>query len=456
MPQAKPFDLSSALALIANPLDGSAGDYDALLEGIGNASLVLLGEASHGTHEFYRERARITRRLIEEKGFEAVAVEADWPDASRVNRFVKGEGDILEGADPLAGFRRFPQWMWRNAEMLDFAVWLRQWNDSRGGERSKAGFYGLDLYGLHASIEAVLRYLDQTDPEAAMRARDRYACFENAKPGPGVYGYEASLGLTQTCEEGALLQLMDMRRNADPRLSHPGVSTLGLGDVDEAFEAEQNARLVLDAERYYRAMFLGRVASWNLRDRHMADTLDALADHLARRSGGTGPAKVVVWAHNSHLGDARATEFTDVGELNLGQLLRERHGYQAYLVGMSTYTGTVMAASDWGAAAEPIRVRPALSGSYEELFHECGSERFYLDLRMDNEVVKALAQPRLQRAIGVIYRPETERESHYFRSRLPAQFDAILHFDHTTPVDPLGIPEPRLGREIPETYPTAV
>lgn len=451
MANANPDDLSSALALIAQPLKTTPEDYDGLLDSIGNASLVLLGEASHGSHEFYLERARITRRLIEEKGFEAVAVEADWPDAARVNRFVKGEGDTLEGADPLAGFKRFPQWMWRNSEVLDFAVWLRQWNDSLIGDRPKAGFYGLDLYGLHASIDSVLRYLDVADPEGALRARQRYACFDAAKEDPALYGYEASLGLSATCEDEALKQLLEMQRHAADRPFRPGPL-----DGDDAFEAEQNANLIVDAERYYRTMFRGRVASWNLRDRHMADTLDALSDHLARRRGGPGPSKIVIWAHNSHLGDARATDFTESGEYNVGQLLRERHGAQAYLLGMTTYTGTVMAASDWGAAAEPIRVRPALSGSYESLFHDTRIPRFFLDLRAENEVIRTLAEPRLERAIGVVYRPETERVSHYFSARLPQQFDAVLHFDHTASVDPLGPPDAHIGDEIPETFPSAV
>ncbi|MDB5106927.1 MAG: hypothetical protein JWP91_4616 [Fibrobacteres bacterium] len=452
-------DLIDALKLVARPLGGEFEDYDDLLDLIGDARLVLIGDASHGTHEFYRERARITRRLIEEKDFEAVAVEADWPDAARVNRFVKGEGDLLEGADPLSGFKRFPQWMWRNAEVLDFVLWLRQWNETLPAGRQRTGFYGMDLYGLHASIEAVLAFLDQNDPEAAMRARERYACFETAAADISRYGYEAALGLTPSCEQQALSQLLEMRRTM--------VESAHDGDADDLFEAEQNARLIVDAEHYYRTMFLGRVSSWNLRDRHMADTVDALSGHLLRmrthegRSGrgafgGSPPAKIVIWAHNSHVGDARATEFADVGEINIGQILRERHGRETFLMGMTTFTGTVMAASDWGAAAEAKRVRPAMEDSFESIFHETGSERFQLDLRLDNEVVRALAEPRLQRAIGVIYRPEIERASHYFHGRLASQFDAVLHFDHTRPVDPLSPPETRLGNDVPETFPSAI
>jgi erythromycin esterase-like protein len=451
MPQSDSFDRSGALALIAQPLLNRPGDYDALLESIGDAGLVLIGEASHGTHEFYQERALITRRLVREKGFQAVAVEADWADASKVNRFVKSDGDVLEGADPLSGFKRFPQWMWRNAEMLDFAIWLRQWNDALPAGGARCGFYGLDLYGMQASIDAILRYLDRADPEAAMRARIRYSCFEYARLDPTQYGQETSLGLTESCEREALDQLLELRRMASERPAQADPL-----EGDDLFEAEQNARLIVNAEEYYRNMFRGHADTWNLRDRHMADTLDELAAHLGKRSGLPGRAKIVVWAHNSHIGDARATGFAEQGELNLGQLMRERHGKQAFLLGMTTYTGTVLAASDWGAAAEPTRVRPALPGSYEAIFHDTGIERFLLDLRTDNDVITALAEPRLHRAIGVIYRPETERISHYFSTRIPAQYDALLHFDHTTPVDTLGPPVTIIGDEVPETFPSTV
>ena len=444
-------DLAGALNLVSHPVRTSPDDYDPLLERIGGAHFALLGEATHGTREFYRERARITRRLIAEKGFEAVAVEADWPDAYRVNRFVKGEGDVLEGADPLSGFLRFPQWMWRNAEVLDFVLWLRQWNDALPPGRRKVGFYGLDLYGLHASIEAVLAYLDVVDPEAALRARERYACFEGGFGDGGRYGYEAALGLSQPCEQEALQQLLELRRRSADYAAKEGPL-----DGDDLFQAEQNARLVVNAEKYYRTMFLSRVSSWNLRDRHMADTLEALAGHISRRRGGIGRARIAVWAHNSHLGDARATESAEEGEYNVGQILRERHPGDAALVGMTTYTGTVMAASDWGAPGENKRVRPALPGSYEELFHDTGLERFLVDLRENNDVIRELGIPRLGRAIGVVYRPETERASHYLRCRMPSQFDIVAHFDHTHAVDPLGPPEPHGGREVPETFPTAV
>jgi erythromycin esterase-like protein len=411
-----------------HPLTGASSDFDPLLGQIGEAHFVLLGEASHGTHEFYHQRAQITKRLIQEKGFNAVAVEADWPDAYRVNRYVRGAGDDAETIDALVGFKRFPTWMWRNADVLDFIGWLRAHNDELTGV-NKAGFYGLDLYSLHASIEAVLSYLVKVDPEAAKRARYRYSCFEHFGENTQAYGYAAAFGLTESCENEVVSQLIDLRRRAAEYASRDGRVA-----ADDLFFAEQNARLVKNAEEYYRSMFRGSVSSWNLRDRHMAETLQALVSHLETQGQ---PAKVVVWEHNSHLGDARATEMGERGELNVGQLVRERYGRDAMLVGFSTYTGTVTAASDWDAPAERKRVRPALKDSYEALFHEIGIPRFLISWNSHDALASALSDPRLERAIGVIYRPETERQSHYFYARLSDQFDAVLHFDETRAVEPL-------------------
>jgi erythromycin esterase-like protein len=433
----------------AHPLKGEAKDYDPLLKLIGDARFVLLGEASHGTHEFYRERAAITKRLIREKGFVAVAVEADWPDAYRVNRYVRGRSDDAEAVDALSGFKRFPTWMWRNADVLDFVGWLRAHNDALASDATKVGFYGLDLYSLHASIESVLNYLEKIDPEAARRARHRYSCFDHFGEDTQTYGYATSFGLTESCENEVVSQLIELRRRAAEYASRDGRVA-----EDEFFTAEQNARLVKNAEEYYRSMFRGRVSSWNLRDRHMAETLDALLAHLERQNGSA--AKVVVWEHNSHLGDARATEMGESGEWNVGQLVRERHGNEAVLVGFSTYTGTVTASSDWGAQAERKRVRPALAESYEALFHEVGVPRFLLPLRDGGRAVNALREARLERAIGVIYRPETERQSHYFYAHLPAQFDAVLHFDETRAVEPLERTARWETGEAPETYPTGI
>jgi len=408
---------------------------------------VLLGEASHGTHEFYRERAEITKRLILEKGFTAVAVEADWPDAYRVNRYVRGQSEDADADAALGGFRRFPVWMWRNRVVLDFVEWLREHNLSREGGGRQAGFYGLDLYSLHTSIEAVLSYLDRVDPEAARRARSRYSCFEHFGENTQAYGYAASFGMTESCEQEVLGQLSELSGRASEYASRDGHLA-----EDEFFFAEQNARLVKNAEEYYRSMFRGRAESWNKRDTHMAETLDALVGHLGRTRG---PAKVVVWEHNSHLGDARATEMGEGGELNVGQLVRERYGRDAVLVGFTTHRGTVTAASDWDEPAERKRVRPALEGSYEALFHEVGHDRFMLDLRAEGRARELLRRPRLERAIGVIYRPETERLSHYFQARLAEQFDAVLHFEETRAVEPLERHAGwERGEEPPETYPT--
>jgi erythromycin esterase-like protein len=450
MPTSTIARLADAVRDAALPLTGAAEDYDSLLELIGDARFVLLGEASHGTHEFYRERAEITKRLIAEKGFTAVAVEADWPDAYRVNCYVRGAGDDRDANEALGGFRRFPTWMWRNTVVLDFVEWLRNHNRGLPPNAPKVGFYGLDLYSLYASIEAVIRYLDAVDPEAAGRARERYACLEHFGQDAQSYGLAAGFGAAESCEEEVVKQLVELRRHAADYARRDGRIA-----EDDLFHAEQNARLAVNAEEYYRSMYRGRVSTWNLRDCHMADTLDALVGHLDRLGGRT---KVVVWAHNSHLGDARGTEIGRRGELNLGQLVRERRGGETRLVGFSTYTGTVTAASDWDAPAERKWVRPGLPGSFEELFHEVGLPRFLVPLRDGGRAVAGLREPRLQRAIGVIYRPDTERQSHYFATRLPDQFDAMLHFDVTHALEPLERTGGWAGAtgEPPETYPSAV
>ena len=429
------------------PLTGDAHDYDALLERIGDARLVLLGEASHGTHDFYRERIRITRRLIEERGFAAVAIEGDWPDAHRVDRFVRGASSDSDAEEALAGFRRFPTWMWRNADVLDFVGWLRQRNDGRP-RAAQVGLFGLDLYSLGASMQAVIGYLDQHDPAAAARARQRYECLQPYAGQSPEYGRAVLLGVSASCRQHVVEQLVELRRRAGDYLRGDGLLA-----EDDYFSAEQNAVLVGDAEEYYRTMLGDAVSSWNLRDRHMADTLDHLLAHLDRHDG---PARVVVWEHNSHIGDARATEMGQRGELNIGQLMRERHPREVVLVGFTTHTGSVTAASDWGSAAERMRVRPALDGSYEAIFHDVGMPAFLLCPPAGGRWPMALREPRLERAIGVIYRPQTERQSHWFASDITAQFDAVVHIDLTRAVEPLergvawGLYEP------PETYPTAL
>ena len=438
--------LADSVRDAAHLLPGDTSDHDALLRLIGDARLALIGEASHGTHEFYHERIEITKRLILERGLTGVAVEADWPDAYRVNRYVRWESDDHDADAALSGFERFPTWMWRNAPMFDFIEWLRLHN-AELSPADRVGFYGIDLYSLFSSIEAVLAYLDQIDPDGARRARHRYGCFEHFGEDSQAYGYAASFDLRQSCEDEAVKQLVELRRRAADYKARDG----HLGP-DEFFAAEQNARLVMNAEEYYRAMFRGRASSWNLRDRHMAETLEALIAHLERHGR---RAKLAVWAHNSHLGDARATEMSRGGELNVGQLVRQRFGREAVLIGFTTHHGTVTAASDWDAPAETKRVRPGLPGSYEELFHEVGIPRFMIPLR-GSTIAAELRGPLLERAIGVIYRPETERASHYFNARLADQFDAVIHIDETRALEPLDPYVPEHPAEPPETYPTGL
>ncbi|MFC5511899.1 erythromycin esterase family protein [Massilia jejuensis] len=438
---------AAVLAAVARPLTGGPGDYDALMNLVGNARFVLLGEATHGTHEFYAERARITQRLIREKGFTAVAVEADWPDAYRVNRHVRGEGHDGTADEALSGFERFPAWMWRNADVLNFVEWLRAHNAGlRAGP--KVGFYGLDLYSLFTSVREVLQYLESVDPPAAEQARRRYACFDHYGEDSQHYGYATGVGMSESCQQGVLVQLQELQQRAADYMRPDGASA-----EDAYFYAQQNARLVKNAEEYYRTMFRGRVSSWNLRDSHMAETLDALARHLSREGE---PAKIVVWEHNSHIGDARATNMGQLGEWNVGELARKAYPGQTCLIGFSTYDGHVTAASEWDGPAERKRVRPGMPGSYEELLHHVGLPRFYLDLRDDGPARRLLLDKRLERAIGVLYLPRTERQSHYFHAQLAQQFDALIHIDRTEALVPLDATGGWHSGEPPETYPEGI
>jgi erythromycin esterase-like protein/predicted phosphoribosyltransferase len=436
-------------------VDAPAGvpPREMLSELIGDARIVLIGESSHGTHEFYEARAEITKWLIDEKGFCGVAAEADWPDAYRVNRYVRGLGEDTTGEQALRGFERFPSWMWRNTVVRDFVDWLRANNQRcESQHRRQTGFYGLDLYSLHRSMQEVVGYLNKIDPMAAAHARSRYACFDHASADDGqAYGFRAAFGAGLSCEKAAIDQLVEMQRNALAYARRDGLLA-----EDELFYAEQNAQVVRDAERYYRAMFSGRVTSWNLRDRHMAQTLHALLSHLDRHNDvyDATPARIVVWAHNSHVGDARATEASGDGQLTLGQLARERYGEDCRLIGFSTYTGTVTAASEWGGAAERKVVRPALPGSIEELFHETGNHAFVVS--SDGAASAALDVVRLGRAIGVIYLPMTERQSHYFHVRPADQFDAMIHVENTQALQPLEMTSQWVAGETPETYPTGL
>lgn len=422
--------------------DPAEPDFASSFEELGGARVVLLGEASHGTSEFYRARAAITRMLVERFGFSIIALEADWPDAAAVDRFVRNRPAAPGGERP---FRRFPTWMWRNAEFRDLVLWLKEWNGAREHDL-RAAFCGLDLYSLHSSMGEVLSYLERTDPETARHARERYACFNPWENSPERYGAGSFGERYGRCEKQVLATLRDL---LDKRVQYAA------RDGEAWLDATRNASLVAAAEGYYRAMYRGSAESWNLRDRHMFDTLRAVME--ARGPG----AKAVVWAHNSHLGNARATEMGEWGEINLGQLCKERFGAEALSVGFGTDRGTVAAADDWDGPMRVMEVRPARADSYEGLCRETGMDRFMLDLRRapDDRLAERLREPRLERAIGVIYRPQTERQSHYFRAVLPEQFDRYVWFAETRAVTPLpgaDRPPPGEAPSVEETWPFGV
>lgn len=430
--------LTRLVAETCTPLeDIESAELGSLLERIGEARVVLIGEASHGTSEFYRMRARITRELVTRRGFTIVAAEADWPDAARFDRYVRHRPAGPASEEP--AFTRFPTWMWRNEETAGFLDWLRVWNTEQPEER-RAGFYGLDLYSLYSSLRAVLDYLDDVDPDAAAVARTRYGCLTPWEHDPAIYGRAALTPGFRTCEAPVVAMLQDLLRKRLEYLERDG---------DRFFSAVQNARLVADAERYYRIMYYGSVASWNLRDSHMFDTL---RDLLAWRGAGS---RAVVWAHNSHVGNAGATEMGMRGEVNMGQLSRREFGTGAFIIGFGTDHGTVAAASDWDEPMEIKTVRSALPYSYERLCHESGVPAFLLHLRdPPREALREELLPvRLERAIGVIYRPESERQSHYFNAVLPEQFDEYIWFDETGAVHPVPAP---VGAGLPETWPFGV
>ncbi|KUJ84403.1 erythromycin esterase [Microbulbifer flavimaris] len=426
----------------AQRLTGSATDYRPLLRLASGREMILLGEASHGTHEFYQRRADITQALIEDQGLDAVIIEGDWPDVARINHYVRGHDRDSSAREALADFERFPLWMWRNTEMAAFVQWLREWNSRQERDR-QTGIYGMDLYSMYRSAEAVVQYLETVDPEAAGRARERYACMNHHRD-PQRYGYRAAMGISESCQQAAVEQLLEMMERRNQWLLRDGPLA-----EDEEFYAERNARVVHHAEAYYRGMFFSDVNTWNLRDRHMVNTVMDLRQHLSRQRD--RPARIALWAHNSHLGDARATDAARQDEVNVGQLVREKLGEQALLIGFTTYTGHVTAAREWDEPAEHRWVRPALEGSVETLFHETGLGDFYLDLHRVADC--ALHRPLLERAIGVIYRPETEGQSHYFRATVAEQFDALFHLEETRALQPLDITEHWEAREPPETWP---
>jgi erythromycin esterase-like protein len=418
---------SSAVAAVrasARPITGADSDYDSVLVLAGSARAVFLGEQTHGTHEFYRERTRITQRLVRERDFRAIALEADWPEVERINRYIHGEGPDRNAEAALGAFTDFPLWMWRNTDVRDLVEWLRTHNASVPAER-RVSMYGLDVYSLYPSADAVVEYLQAVDPAAATRARAQYACFAPHGRDPQRYGAAAS---ASSCRTQAAAVLGEMRLRAANRPRDAAAASA-------LFSALRNAHSVVNAEEYFRSLYLPGVSTWNLRDQRMEETLLAIDEEL--RAHTSAPTRIVVWAHNTHSGDARATETGAAGEHNVAQLMRQRLGAQTLLVGFFTHHGTVMAAPAWDAPGRVFDVRPALPGSYADIFHTARPSNFLLVLR-HSTVAEPLGVSRLERAIGVIYARDTERQSHYFFARLAQQFDVAVFFDETRAVTPLA------------------
>ena len=410
-------------------------NLDNLLQRIGDSRLVLLGEASHGTAEFYEMRARITRELVERKGFNIIAVEADWPDAACIDRYIHdSSSDPLLESKP---FSRFPTWMWANQSVLEFTHWLKAHNEKISSPEEQAGFYGLDLYSMFSSMEVVLNYLEEVDPETAEVARLRYGCMMPWANDPAMYAQVTITRQYRECEKDVLDTLQNlMKKRVD----------YCRADGERFFNAEQNARLVANAERYYRTMYYAENNSWNQRDQHMFETLQSVLKFRGPTS------KAVIWEHNSHIGDARATQMSARGEFNIGQLARQEYGDNAYLIGFGTDHGTVAAASEWGGPMEVKQVQPSHIDSYERICHETMTDNFLLPLRKPLQEItrNKLLSERLERAIGVIYRPETELQSHYFYASLPRQFDEYIWFDETRAVEPLTR---ETIKGMPDTFP---
>jgi erythromycin esterase-like protein len=413
-----------------NTVVDDVGGYDRLIDEISHCHTVLIGDATHGTDEFYRDRALITRRLIDEHDFGAVAIEADWPDAWNLHRFAAGTGGESIALDALNSFTRFPTWMWRNTAMIDFLGWLHEHNASRA-PFDQCAVFGLDLYSMHRSADRVIAYLEQTAPESAERARQRYACLDGQIADPIEYARDVLMNLRPDCERELVHQLTELSRSRRHLVTR---SMMPPHEQPDAWlDAVQNAVVARNAERYYRTLLRGDIDSWNVRDRHMAETLARVQLHLASHRHSS---KTVVWAHNSHVGDARATDMGRGGQVSLGQLVRQYQGHDCALIGFTTYHGSVTAASSWGGTTQRMMVRPALPESCEALLHQTGREQCLLvPSRLQDAAPLRVATP--QRAIGVVYHPEAESEHHYFSAVASRQFDAIVHIDATRAIEPL-------------------
>ncbi len=431
-------ELREQVRRLALPLGGPES-LEPLVEQLSGARYVLLGEASHGTHEYYTWRAEITRQLIRDHGFSFVAVEGDWPDCRRVDRFVRGAcPPDVTAHTVLDAFDRWPTWMWANREVEDFIGWLRGHNDALPPER-RVGFFGVDVYSLWDSIREVQQYLERVDPEAARAARWAYGCFDPYLEDAEEYAL-ATRGARLSCEEEVVAMLAHLRCHA------PRYEVL---DGASLFDAEQNALVAKNAELYYRTMVRGGAESWNVRDRHMVETLE----RLMRRHGPS--ARAVVWEHNTHIGDARFTDMAEAGMVNVGQLVRERHEAEGVaIVGFGGYRGSVIAGDSWGAPMRRVDVPPAREGSWEALLHESAGRDSLLLL--DGETADAgLLEPRGHRAIGVVYQPRFEAYGNYVPTVLPRRYDAFLYFEETEALRPLHL-HVRDGHEVPETYPSGV
>lgn len=410
--------------------------YTKLLDNIGEAQIVLLGEATHGTHEFYDIRAHITKKLILEKNFTIIAIEGDWPDAYRINSYIHNHA-VGDARDTLRAFDRFPTWMWQNIPMVHLIEWLKIHNQKQ--QSQKVYFYGLDLYSLYKSIDTVIAYLEKIDPKLAGEAKKRYACLEQFRHDPTVYGYSIFSQLSESCQKEIVTELKKLEELEWHLIQEKKSSP------NEMFYVLQNARVIKNSEAYYRSLFINEVSNWNLRDHHMMETVEEINAYHKN-------PKIIIWAHNSHIGNAAATQMSVQGEFNIGQLVKEKFGEKSYSLGFTTYNGTVSAASDWHMPVERKIIRDALPHSYEDLFHTIKVPQFFLPLEDKNIVPEKL----LERAIGVVYAPQTERQSHYFYASLAHQFDGIIHYDTTTALEPLEKTAQWIKGEIPETYPSGL
>ncbi|MFN7039226.1 MAG: erythromycin esterase family protein [Alphaproteobacteria bacterium] len=425
-------------------------DLEPLIENIGDSRFVLIGEETHGTHEFYDIRAKISKKLIEEKGFDAIAIEGDWPDTYKVNRYIKGDSFIDNSLDALEGFQRFPTWMWRNKVTLEFIEWLYKYN-SNSKLTDRIGFYGLDLYSINKSIEEVINLLANIDVNEATKAIKRYSCFNQYKENIQDYGLSNFLKISPSCQEQVIQQLSEIQSKIYSYVQEGNLT------YSEYFNIEQNAILIKNAEKYYRTIYKSKVESWNIRDSHMVEILENIDKYISAEK--FKEAKIIVWAHNSHIGDARATQMgKDFKEFNIGQLLKEKYEEEAYSVGLFTNKGTVTAASTWDGEVERKFINPALEDSYEYFFSKFNIPNFLLNIKNNNtgNVKNIIPQNILERAIGVVYLPKTERSSHYFYADLAEQFDSVIYLENTSALQPLEYHALWHKGEVFETFPSGL